>query len=348
MYSNFYLDKKTFTKSNLDIVGEYILYFLRKWRDDCIAINVNQEDLKYIYEKLKEEKVDQSILDNIFKFLKVFRGSKIVNFNKNIQNYDDLENLHNELKINCELLVLNNKVLEEILESDFKNKSIFEIEDVFDKFDKEYFPIRCISNFDRFKYFKSGSLRMREGKNKISFFVNNYIYPLIMSSKQIDILDQYCLVNIIKKNDLQISGIENFISQLINSPVKRLTIISGISKEDINNTEKNINSEKIFDEFEKICNKYSKKNKIDHNTEINLIIANAEIFKDLDRIIFFDNHSVIDIHGISVLNTTRDDFFKKSVTCHRYKDIKNRSVDFNEAKRKATNNPLAIKQFYLF
>ena len=65
------------------------------------------------------------------------------------------------------------------------------------------------------------------------------------------------------------------------------------------------------------------------------------------KIILFDSHSVIDIHGLTTLTSTKNDLFKKKVTCHRYTDIKERSKTFIKTRTLAINNLINSDIFYM-
>ena len=81
--------------------------------------------MKYYYyiKNLKDISTNQKILENIYKFYKKFRGKNLINFTKNINNYSDYDSHLDFIdKINTEVSVLNNSVLEELIEEKFDSE----------------------------------------------------------------------------------------------------------------------------------------------------------------------------------------------------------------------------------
>tara|TARA_Y100001970_G_C14252709_1_gene873035 strand:+ start:4987 stop:6027 length:1041 start_codon:yes stop_codon:yes gene_type:complete len=346
MFNNFYLNENVFTENNINKVETSFKYFINKWRKDCFVINLSKSDFKDIYDKLKKTNVSQKTLSNIDSFIKSFRGSKIIDFNKNISNYNDVQNFLDHLKFDCKLLVIEKEIVEKILEINYLKDSTDEVEEKIYQFDNDEIPIRCLSDFDRFENFFSDSIRL-EKKNLINqFFINN-IFPLMLSSKQIDILDHHCIKNIINHNEKHISGVELFIAYLKRTSVKRLTLISTLSPHDKDKDGNIITPEMVNDKFNHIVSNYNDKDKFKNNIEINLIITKRNNLSELERFIIFDDHSVINIHGLSTLDSTPQGNFKKSFVYSRYSEIKVWQTAFSTNRRTAFNNSISIKKFYL-
>ena len=87
MFNNFYLNENTFSEINIKKVENNVKYFIGKWRKDGFVINLDKDEFKKIYNKLKATSVNQKVLSQILDFCKSYRGTKILNYNKNISDY---------------------------------------------------------------------------------------------------------------------------------------------------------------------------------------------------------------------------------------------------------------------